>query len=57
MPEYTQFEKQIALTWAHAFLVKFDAANPDASGNERAKEFLDALDGGLSLALKFSREC
>ena len=57
MPEYTQFEKQIALTWAHAFLVKFDAANPDASGNERAKAFSDAFDGGLSLALEINRDC
>lgn len=55
MADYTQFQEQIALTWAQSCLAKFDAANPYASGNERAKEFLEALEGGLGLALEFTK--
>lgn len=46
----TDYEQRIAVAWAAAWLAKFDAANPNASVLERKKEFLEALEGGISIA-------
>lgn len=52
---YTPFEQGIALAWSQAHLSAFIAANPNSSCDERQKVFLDALDGGLGLALEFRK--
>lgn len=46
----SDFEQRIALAWAAAWLAKYDAAHPQASGEERKKEFLEALEGGFVVA-------
>lgn len=48
----TGYEQRIAVAWAAAWLVKFDAAHPNASALERKKEFLEALEGGIAIALE-----
>jgi len=55
MPEPTDFQQRIALTWAAAWLAKYDAAHPNASGQDREKEFTEALEGGLSIAFQVTR--
>ncbi len=50
---YTPFEQNLALAWAQAHLAAYLSANPNCSFENREKEFLDALEGGLRLALKF----
>lgn len=54
MSAYTPFQEQIAVAWAQAALIKFDAAYPDATGSERVQMFSEALEGGLGIALKFT---
>lgn len=49
---YTQFEQNLALAWAQAHLVDFLRTNPYCTAEEKEKYFLDALDGGFSLALE-----
>ena len=46
----------IAAAWANACLVRYDAANPHASPEERARFFAKALDGGDSLALEIAKD-
>lgn len=53
---YSAFEQRLALTWAQSCLAKFDAKFPDATGKERCDEFLEAVEGGLNLALEFGKD-
>ena len=52
MRELTDFDKNFALTWAHAHLAEYLRTHPDSTGEERKKVFLDAFEGGLSIALE-----
>ena len=52
----SDFQKNFALTWAHAHLVEFLRTHPDAKYEESRKEFLDAFEGGLYLALETIQE-
>lgn len=49
---YTPFEQNLALSWAQAHLSSYLSANPNCTLKEKEDHFLDALDGGLSLALE-----
>lgn len=52
---YTHFEQNMALAWAQAHLADFLRANPYCSEQEKTKYFLDAIEGGLSLALEYRK--
>ena len=52
MRELTDFDKNFALTWAHAHLAEYLRTHPDSNAEERKKVFLDAFEGGLSIALE-----
>ncbi len=54
--EYTPFEQNFALAWAQAHLTEFLRTHPNADWKSKYKEFLEALDGGLSLAREFSND-
>ena len=49
---YTRFEQNFTLAWAQAHLADFLRTNPYCTPEEQEKCFLDALEGGFSLALK-----
>lgn len=51
MKNTTEFTEQFALTWAHAHLVEFLRTHPNANIEEKEKEFLNAFEGGISIAL------
>ena len=53
---YSQFEQSAAIAWAQAHLTAFLIAHPDATGAELEAEFLSALEGGLSIAIKSLRQ-
>lgn len=52
---YTRFEQNLALAWAQAHLTDFLRVNPHCSEQEKTKYFLDAVEGGLSLALEYRK--
>lgn len=54
--KYTELQKNFALTWAHAHLVEFLRTHPNTTYEESRKEYLDAFEGGLSLALEAVHE-
>ncbi len=57
MKEVTDFDKNFALSWANAHLVEYLRTHPDSTCTDREKVFLNAFEGGLSLALKtFDRD-
>ena len=49
---YTHFEQPMALAWAQAHLCDFMRTHTACSNEQKEKVFLDALEGGLSLALE-----
>lgn len=53
---YTHFEQNMALAWAQAHLADFLRTTPHCTEQEKAKFFLDAIEGGLSLALKYRKQ-
>ena len=53
---YNPFEQNFALAWAQAQFSAFLVSHPDAAPQEQRKIFLDALEGGLHLALDFRKQ-
>lgn len=51
--QYTQFEQSLALSWASANLSAWLGSHPNASIDEREKQFFSFVEGGLSIALEF----
>ena len=49
---YSHFEQTLACAWAQAHLSDFMRRNPNAPAAERKQIFLDALEGGLGIALE-----
>lgn len=52
--KYTPFEQNFALAWAQAHLTEFLRTHPNAQWEEKYKDFLESLEGGLSLAREYS---
>lgn len=50
---YTQFEQNMALSWASANYSTWLQSHPNASPEDREKQFFDCVEGGLSIALEF----
>ena len=50
---YTDFEKNFALAWAQAHLTEYLRTHPNASFDQKYKEFSECIEGGLSTARKF----
>lgn len=49
---YTPYEEQLALAWAQAHLSDYMRTHPDCSLDDKRRVFLEAVDGGFSLALE-----
>ena len=49
---YSHFEQMLACAWAQAHLSDFMHRSPNAPAAERKQIFLDALEGGLGIALE-----
>ena len=52
--EYTTFEQNFALAWAQSHLTEFLRTHPNADWEAKYNEFLQAIEGGLSLAREFT---
>lgn len=53
---YSRYEQMMAFAWAQAHLSDFMRTHPSCTLDEKEKEFLDALEGGLCLALKLRQQ-
>lgn len=51
---YSQFELSVAIAWAQAILLDHMRTHPDAPRSSLSKVYLEALEGGLSVALDFT---
>ena len=49
---YTPYERELALAWAQAHLVDFMREHPGCSLDDKRRVFLEAIEGGFSLALE-----
>lgn len=52
---YNSFEQNLALAWAQSHFTEYLRSHSNASFEDQQKFFLDALEGGLGLALKFRK--
>lgn len=52
---YNAFEQNLALAWAQAHLADYLRTHPNSPFSETEKCFLDAIEGGLGVALKFRK--
>lgn len=52
--KYSPFEIDLALAWAQAHLADYLRANPNASFEEKYADFSESIEGGLSVARKFT---
>lgn len=52
-PKFSEFQKQLILTWAHAHYSEWLRQNPDAKYPERSEVFLDFVASGITCAEEF----
>lgn len=52
---YSRYEQMMAFAWAQAHLSDFMRTHPSCTLAEKEKVFLDAVEGGLGLALKLRK--
>lgn len=53
---YSYFEQGLALAWAQAHLSVYMQETPSCTISEKSDYFLEAVEGGLSLALEFRKQ-
>lgn len=52
---YSRYEQMMAFAWAQAHLSDFMRTHPNCTLAEKEKVFLDAVEGGLGLALELRK--
>lgn len=53
---YNPFEQNLALAWAQSKFSEYLRLHPDAPLDDQEAFFLEAIEGGLGLSLKFRKQ-